>query len=178
MCEKGKPPGMRTTSLAPMGNRAYDAMWGTALRGTTITHRIVHRLSGGRLWRRFPGGAQVIWITTLGRKSGEWRTTPLLAVPDDAHLQRGVWAVTGSNAGQEKIPGWVYNMRAHPLGRMEIDGHLIDVTFEEVTGADADRLYDALTQKWSAYRMYKNNAQREIPVFRIIPVTATHSTPT
>lgn len=166
------------TSLRHMGNRAYDVVWGTALRSTTAAHRFVHRLSGGRLWRRFPGGAQVIWITTLGRRSGEWRTTPLLAVPDDAHQQTGVWAVTGSNAGQEKVPGWVYNMRAHPQGRMELDGETHDVRFEEVSGPDADRLYEALTQKWSAYRMYKENAQREIPVFRIIPQIATHSTPT
>jgi deazaflavin-dependent oxidoreductase (nitroreductase family) len=161
-----------------MGNRAYDVMWGAALRTTTVAHRIVHRLSGGRLWRRFPGGAQVIWVTTLGRRSGEWRTNPLLAVPDEAHVRPGVWAVTGSNAGQEKVPGWVYNMRAHAHGRMEIDGQSMAVTFEEVTGTDADRLYEALTDKWSAYRMYKNNAQREIPVFRIIPEIPTHSTPT
>jgi deazaflavin-dependent oxidoreductase (nitroreductase family) len=160
-----------------MGNRAYDAIWGTALRSTTVAHRIVHRLSGGRLWRRFPGGAQVIWITTLGRKSGEWRTTPLLAVPDDAHHEPGVWAVAGSNAGQEKIPGWVYNARAHPNGRMEIDGQVFDVVFEEVSGADADRLYDDLAQRWSAYRMYKRNAQRDIPIFRVIPQTPKHSTP-
>ena len=159
-----------------MGNRAYDAVWGTALRTTTVAHRIVHRLSGGRLWRRFPGGAQVIWITTLGRRSGEWRTTPLLAVPDAQYSQPGVWAVTGSNAGQEKVPGWVHNVRAHPQGRMEIDGTSCDVTFDEVHGPDADRLYDALAQKWSAYRMYKENAQREIPEFRVIPQTATRST--
>lgn len=154
-----------------MGSRAYDLVWGTTLRTTTVAHRIVHKISGGRLWRRFPGGAQVVWITTLGRRSGEWRTNPLLAVPDDAHEQSGVWAVTGSNAGQEKVPGWVHNVRAHPHGRMEIDGHTIDVTFEEVHGSDADRLYGLLAEKWSAYRMYKDNAQREIPVFRIIPDT-------
>jgi deazaflavin-dependent oxidoreductase (nitroreductase family) len=152
-----------------MGNRAYDTVWGAALRSTTVAHRIVHKLSGGRLWRTFPGGVQVIWITSLGRRSGEWRTNPLLAVPDDQHEQAGVWAVTGSNAGQEKVPGWVHNVRAHPQGRMEIDGNIIDVTFEEVYGPDADRLYDLLVDKWSGYRMYKENAQREIPVFRVIP---------
>ena len=152
-----------------MGNRAYDALWGTALRTTTVAHRIVHKFSGGRLWRTFPGGAQVIWITSLGRRSGEWRTNPLLAVPDDQHPQSGVWAVAGSNAGQEKVPGWVHNVRAHPQGRMEIDGSNVDVTFEELTGPDADRLYGLLVDKWSGYRMYKENAQREIPVFRVIP---------
>lgn len=165
-------------SLRLMGSRTYDIVWGTTLRTTTVAHRIVHKISGGRLWRRFPGGAQVVWITTLGRRSGEWRTNPLLAVPDDAyprsadaHPLSRVWAVTGSNAGQEKVPGWVHNVRAHPHGRMEIDGHTIDVTFEEVRGSDADRLYGLLAEKWSAYRMYKDNAQREIPVFRIIPDT-------
>jgi len=152
-----------------MGNRAYDVVWGTALSTTTVAHRIVHRLSGGRLWRRFPGGAQVVWITTLGRRSGEWRTIPLLAVPDENHEISGVWAITGSNAGQEKLPGWVHNVRANPKGRVEIDGRSTDVTFEEVTGSDADRLYEALASQWSAYRMYKENAQRQIPVFRVIP---------
>ena len=52
---------------------------------------------------------------------------------------------------------------------MEIDGNIIDVTFEEVYGPDADRLYELLVDKWSGYRMYKENAQREIPVFRVIP---------
>ncbi len=169
---------MQRLAFAFMGNRAYDAVWGTALRTTTVAHRMVHQLSGGRLWRRFPGGAQVIWISTLGRRSGEWRTNPLLAVPDDQHPQPGVWAVTGSNAGQEKVPGWVHNVRAHPHGRMEIDGQSCDVTFEEVHGPDADRLYDALARKWSAYRMYKENAQRAIPVFRVIPQTATRPTQT
>ena len=152
-----------------MGNRAYDVVWGTALRTTTVAHRIVHRLSGGRLWRRFPGGAQVVWISTLGRRSGEWRTTPLLAVRDDNHEASEVWAITGSNAGQEKLPGWVHNVRAHSRGRLEIDGQRMDVTFEEVTGPDADRLYDLLASQWSSYRMYKENAQREIPVFRVVP---------
>ncbi len=145
-----------------MGSKAYDRLWGTALRTTTILHRAVYSLSGGKLGRHFPGGAQVVWITTRGRKSGEWRKTPLLAVPDS-----GGWGIAGSNAGQEKIPGWVFNVREHNQGRIEIDGEVSEAEFTEVHGEEAARIYAGLGDTWSSYRMYERNIEREIPVFRV-----------
>jgi len=146
-----------------MGSRSYDLLWGTALRTTTKLHRAVDRLTGGRVWRRFPGGAQVVWITTLGRRSGEWRRTPLLAAPLGSHQ----WAIAGSNAGQEKVPAWVHNLRAHPEGRIEINGVTNPATFTELAGQERTDAYARLVQMWKAYAMYESNAGRLIPVFRI-----------
>ncbi|MBM3669411.1 MAG: nitroreductase family deazaflavin-dependent oxidoreductase [Actinobacteria bacterium] len=148
----------------PMGSRAYDLVWGSALRATTVAHRFLDRVSGGRLMRKFPGGAQVVWITTLGRKSGEWRRTPLLGVPTHLDGAPG-WGIAGSNAGQEKVPGWVFNVRAHVEGRIEIDGAEQACTFVEVHGNHARDIYAKLADTWSAYRMYERNIQREIPIF-------------
>lgn len=147
-----------------VGSQTYDAFWGSLLRLTTVAHKAVHRISGGRLWRRFPGGGQVVWITTLGRRSGEWRTNPLLAAPDGSG-----WVIAGSNAGQEKVPGWVFNVRAHPRGRMELDGTSVEVVFEELDGDEARRAYGLLVDRWSGYAMYARNIGREIPVFRMVP---------
>ena len=147
-----------------MGSRGYDLLWGTTLRATTISHRILDRISGGRLMRRFPGGAQVVWISTLGRKSGQWRRTPLLGVPVETGDVRG-WGIAGSNAGQEKVPGWVFNVRAHHAGTIEIDSEIFSCTFAEVTGASARDIYERLGNSWSSYRMYARNIQRDIPVF-------------
>lgn len=144
-----------------MGSKSYDRLWGSALRTTTLLHRAIYKISRGKLGRRFPGGAQVIWITTLGRKSGEWRRTPLLAVPD-----AGGWGIAGSNAGQEKIPGWVFNVRAHDQGRIEIDGEVSEAVFHEVFSDEAARIYQRLGEVWSSYRMYERNIGRDIPVFR------------
>lgn len=149
-----------------MGSRAYDLVWGTALRATTRAHRLLHRVSGGRLGRRFPGGSQVVWISTLGRRSGEWRRNPLLAVREDARPD-APWIVAGSNAGQETVPAWVHNARANPDGRVEIDGVVAAARFEEISGPERSRLYAQLVAVWSAYAMYERNAGREIPVFRI-----------
>ena len=152
-----------------MGSRRYDLVWGTLLRTTAGLHKVVDRVSGGRLGRRFPGGQQVVWITTLGRKSGQWRRTPLLAVHEDADPARP-WLVTGSNAGQATTPGWVFNVREHPEGTLEVEGVSMPARFEEVTGAERARLYAQLVEIWSAYATYEQNAGREIPVFRVTPL--------
>jgi len=149
-------------------------LWGTALRTTTRLHRLVDRLTGGRIWRRFPGGAQVVWITTLGRRSGQWRRNPLLAAP----LGDGTWVIAGSNAGQEQIPAWVHNLRAHDTGSIEIDGVVTPATFVELDGAERAAAYQKLVAMWSSYAMYERNAGRIIPVFQIQMVPDTPATPT
>ena len=146
-----------------MGNRAYDVFWGTMLRSTTALHRVVHKVSGGRVWRRFPGGGVIVWITSLGRKSGEWRTNPLLSVKDGDD-----WVVAGSNAGQEKLPGWVHNVRANPDGYVLVDDDAWSCRFVEAEGAERDALYGKLVAIWKSYEMYAENAGRYIPVFRIV----------
>ncbi len=147
-----------------VGSRAYDLFWGSGLRATTIAHRVLDKVSGGRLMRRFPGGSQVVWITTLGRKSGQWRRTPLLGVPVTTDHFHG-WGIAGSNAGQEKVPGWVFNARAHPSGHVQIDDDVLECTFTEVDGDIARDIYERLGNSWSSYRMYERNIKRSIPIF-------------
>jgi deazaflavin-dependent oxidoreductase (nitroreductase family) len=158
-----------------VGGRAYDLWWGTALRTTTRLHRVLDRVSRGRLGRRFPGGQQVVWITTLGRKSGEWRRNPLLAVREDGDPTKP-WLVTGSNAGQAVTPGWVFNARAHDRGTIEVDGVVREAQFVEATGDDRARLYAQLARIWKSYELYERNAGREIPVFRVVEGADTAAT--
>ena len=146
-----------------MNKRLYDLFWGTSLRTTTALHRVVHKVSGGRVWRRFPGGAQVVWITTMGRKSGQWRTNPLLAAQVD-----GGWCIAGSNAGQAKVPGWVFNAREHPEGYVLINDDAWRCTFVEAEGEDRDQLFERMIAMWKSFEMYAENAGRYIPVFRIV----------
>ena len=153
-----------------MGSKAYDTFWGSLLKVTTKGHTFIHRASGGRIGKKFPGGGQIVWISTLGRRSGEWRTNPLLGVPD-SDAPDASWVVTGSNAGQAKVPGWVYNVQANPDGFVEVAGEKFPVRFEQAEGADRDALYARLTTIWSGYSMYEVHAGRDIPVFRLIRTT-------
>jgi deazaflavin-dependent oxidoreductase (nitroreductase family) len=147
-----------------MGSPAYDRFWGTALVLARSFHHAVDRLSGGRLGAHFPGGAQVVWIQTLGRKSGEWRRTALLGAPDGDS-----WIIAGSNAGQERVPAWVLNLQADPRGRLEIGTSIRDADFRELAGEERTAAYALLVRDWKGFAMYERNAQRQIPVFRITP---------
>jgi deazaflavin-dependent oxidoreductase (nitroreductase family) len=146
----------------------YDLTMGLVLRNLTRGHRLLHRVSGGRLGRHFPGGQQIVWVTTLGRRSGEWRTTPLLAARDVGSAA-DVWVVAGSNAGQAKVPGWVFNARAHVDGWVRVGGQVRACRFAEATGDDRDQLYAALTREWRWFAGYERRAGRSIPVFRVLP---------
>lgn len=145
-----------------MGKRVYDALWGAFVRSITVVHLAVHQRTGGRLWSRLPRGGRIAWLTTRGRRSGQWRTTPLLSVrvgPD--------WIVTGSNGGQAKVPGWVFNAREHAPCEFEVEDRRWSGTITEVTGAERDELYAHLTSAWPLFPMYERKAGRYVPVFRV-----------
>jgi deazaflavin-dependent oxidoreductase (nitroreductase family) len=159
----------------------YDAFWGSALRSTTQAHRWLHRVSGGRWGRHFPGGVQVIWLQFVGRKSGVWRRTPLLTVPaagqPTAAREVRAWVVAGSNVGQAKVPAWVGNLRATADGYAEVNTHHYRCRFVELDGADRDAAYARLVAAWRGFAMYQRNAGRYIPVFEVrlsqeLPATA------
>ena len=147
----------------------YDRMMHAVLSTTTRAHQVLHRVSGGRLGRRFPGGVTVVWLTVPGRRSGQPRTTPLLSVRDDV---TGGWIVAGSNGGQSSAPAWVLNARATDVGRIEVDGVGSDVRVEEVTDpGERARCYQQLVGVWRWFAGYARRTQdvRQIPVFRLHP---------
>jgi F420H(2)-dependent quinone reductase len=155
-----------------MNQRLYDFVVGPSIATVTRVHRVLHRTTGGRVGRRFPGGGHVVWLTVTGRKSGQPRTVPLLGVREGDGPD-APWIVTGSNAGQTKPPAWIFNARANPDGQLEVDGERFAVRAEEVTeSAEHARLYALLTTRWKGYVSYAKRAPRHIPVFRLHRATA------
>jgi len=152
-----------------MGTPTYDRLVDAFVSTVTVSHRAVNRWTAGRLEIRLPRGGRGIWITTLGRRSGQWRRIPLVSVRDD--VDESVWIIAGSNGGQERMPGWVHNVRAHPEGTIEVKRACWPVRFEEVAGAERERCYGLLCRPWPMYRTYERKAGRPIPVFRCVPVS-------
>ncbi|MBU6279310.1 MAG: nitroreductase family deazaflavin-dependent oxidoreductase [Actinomycetales bacterium] len=153
-----------------MGSPSYDRAWGAFVNSVTRAHRVVHRATGGRVEIRLPKGGRGVWITTLGRRSGQWRRTPLLAIQDAQ--EPGVWIIAGSNGGQERLPGWVFNVQSHAEGTLEVARQTWPVRFVEVHGAERERCYAQLASTWPMYRSYERHAGRPIPVFRCRPIAA------
>lgn len=89
------------------------------VRVNRVLNVVVRRLG----LRRFRG-ADLLFLTTTGRKSGKTRTTPLLYLRD-----RGRWIVVASNAGADWEPGWWLNLQAGTTGTVELSGVRTPVTY-------------------------------------------------
>ncbi len=73
-------------------------------------HRLLFRLSGGRLLSRLDG-VRVLILVTKGRKSGKRRSSPLLYFPFEGSDD---FIVVASNYGQDHHPAWYWNIVADP----------------------------------------------------------------
>ena len=150
-----------------VNQKVYDPVMHATLAVITTVHRALYKVTRGHAGRRFPGGGHVVWLTVIGRRSGEPRTVPLLGVPDGESPGTS-WVITGSNGGQHRPPAWVHNARANPDGQLEVNGERFEVRVEEVLDeAERARLYGLLTRRWKGYTSYARRAGRTIPVFRL-----------
>ena len=62
-------------------------------------------------------GLPIIQLTTIGAKTGEPRTMPLVSLVDGEKI-----ALVGSNFGRKPNPGWYYNLKANPTCTVHYNG--------------------------------------------------------
>ena len=156
---------------SPLTTRRYDQIMHWTLRTLTIFHKKLHQFSSGRLGRKFPGGAPILWLTTPGRISGQPRVTPLLCAEDGF----GNWIVAGSAGGQSQMPNWALNARAASLNSLarcwiEKDAERIEVRVVEILDeVERAKAYKHLIRTWRFFLNYAERTSRNIPVFLLIP---------
>jgi deazaflavin-dependent oxidoreductase (nitroreductase family) len=125
--------------------------------------RAVIPRTGGRLSSM--GVNKIGLLVTIGAKSGQRRTQPIVLIPSDGGL-----IAIGSNYGRPKHPSWTANLLAHPD---------CDVTFRGAPRAyraallsDPDRraAWDTAVDFYAGYARYEQKcAPREIRLFRLTP---------
>jgi deazaflavin-dependent oxidoreductase (nitroreductase family) len=136
----------------------------------TLHHidRIVFRATRGRAtFVSWVAGLPIVMLTTTGAKSGRRHTLPLVALPEGERL-----VVIASNYGQERNPGWYYNLRANPSATVCFEGVTQEMVARELEGEERDRHYGRgieVYPGWTEYR--KRAAHRRIPVLELTPVS-------
>ncbi|MEE6261048.1 nitroreductase family deazaflavin-dependent oxidoreductase [Plantactinospora sonchi] len=151
-------------ALGRLVRRIGHSRWFAACTPLVVpADRLVARLTRGRVIAL--GMVPSLLLTTTGRRSGQPRSTPLLAVPDgDGYV------VVGSNWGRSEHPAWTLNLLAHPAATVTVGGREIPVQGRLAEGAERDRLWRLLVAEWPAYQTYVNRAGgRELRVFRLEP---------
>lgn len=123
-------------------------------------HRFAMAITGGRFgWNLM--GMPVLELTTVGRKSGQPRSTMLTAplVLGDSYV------VVASRGGDDAHPAWFLNLRDNPRVETVIEGKPREVRSARIPG-DEERaeLWQRIVAKHRNYAQYQTKTERQIPL--------------
>ncbi|AEF42133.1 nitroreductase family deazaflavin-dependent oxidoreductase [Hoyosella subflava] len=118
------------------------------------------RRSGGT--SKFMGNEQLL-LTTVGRKSGKERTTPLFFGRDGDRL-----IVIASFGGSDTHPAWYLNLRDRGEGWVELGKDKFRVTPQLLEGEERERNWRAMSEFWPDYDKYTTKTSRTIPVVALV----------
>jgi deazaflavin-dependent oxidoreductase (nitroreductase family) len=137
----------------------------------TLRHldRLVHRASKGRTSTpELLAGLPVLLVTTTGRRSGQPRTSPLIAPPIGDDL-----ALVGTNFGQPHTPSWVLNLEASPDVEVEYRGRRSKAVARPATSEEEASVWQAAAGVYGGYAKYQQRISgRSIRVFVLEAATA------
>lgn len=135
----------------------------SALRAFGKLNVPVYRLTRGRLMNKV-GRAPVMLLTSIGRRSGQPRTAPVLYLADGDRL-----VVVSSNGGNDHAPAWSYNLKANPDCEVEIRGERRQARARVAEGEERADLWQKVNQQYAGFDDYDETTSREIAVFVLEP---------
>jgi deazaflavin-dependent oxidoreductase (nitroreductase family) len=129
-----------------------------------MTKRVMNRI---RRKGKMPGlGFDALVLTTIGRRSGLERQTPVGWFPGPD----GSWLIVASANGAARNPAWYYNLAAHPdQVWIELPGHKVAVTAEQLHGTERDQAWQQITAAVPRFAGYQEATDRELPIIRLVP---------
>lgn len=131
-------------------------------------HQWVYENSGGLVGHRVLFRNPTLLLRTVGRKTGQARTSALTYGTDGAD-----YLVTASNGGSPRPPGWLANVKAKPECEIQIGRRTIVVVARPTYPDDADyarrfAIVDKINK--GRYSAYQKMTKRPIPVVVLSPV--------
>jgi len=128
-------------------------------RFVTRTMTSWHRRSGDKFM-----GMDLLYLTTVGAKSGEKRQSTLTRFPDGD----GAWLIVASAGGAASHPAWYHNIAAHPDQIwIEFGGQQLPVTASQLEGDERAEAWQRITESQPRYAGYQRKTDRAIPVIRL-----------
>ncbi len=138
--------------------------WFSTTRFDRVLHPFLYRRSGGAGMSGRVLGADMILVTTTGRKTGEPRTVALFAFPSD-----GGWIVVGSRGGSGRVPDWAHNLRADPRSTIRLRSQEAPALAHELSDDAYEAAFELAAAAYPGYRLYRRNDRHHIPIFRLDP---------
>ncbi len=143
--------------------RLSTSLGATGLRWAGKLNVPVYRATGGRVGGKV-GRAPVLLLTTTGRKSGKRRTAPVVYLADGNRM-----IVIGSNAGNDRVPAWALNLKAHPDAEVEVGRRRTPVKARVAEGEERADLWRRSNDQYAGFDDYEKRTDRDIAVFVLEP---------
>lgn len=110
-------------------------------------------------------GWNVIQLTTIGAKSQQPRTVPLVGIFDGEKI-----ALIASSFGRHHNPSWYYNLKANPECKVLFKGKSLQYVARETNGNEGERYFQMAVDQYAGYQSYRERAShRHIPVMLLEP---------
>ena len=144
---------------------------GKVIKVMSKVNVVAYRWTGGLLgatWRvgsAFPRGVPVLLLTTIGRKSAQPRTAPLLFIEDGDNIV--VWA---SQGGLPKDPLWYKNLQANRQCEVQIKRRKKRMRARTANPEERARLWPKAVAHYADLASYQAWTDRVIPLVILEPV--------
>jgi deazaflavin-dependent oxidoreductase (nitroreductase family) len=144
----------------PGGTRGARIPWSNP--GVRAVQRILagwHRRSGDRFQ-----GMDLLYLTTVGAKTGQKRQSAVARFPDGDDA----WLVVASAGGAARHPGWYHNIAAHPdQVWIEFGGRQLRVIPTQLDGDARAQAWQRITKEVPRFTGYERQTDRTLPVIRL-----------
>jgi deazaflavin-dependent oxidoreductase (nitroreductase family) len=123
----------------------------------------IHRRAGDQF-----GGMDLLYLNTVGARSGTHRTTAVARFDDG----QGGWIIVASAGGAVQHPGWYHNIVAHPdQVRVEVSGKEHSVRVDQLDGEQREEAWARVVERAPRFKGYTTKTDRQLPVLRLTPVS-------
>lgn len=132
---------------------------GVLIKWMSRLNTAAYKVSGGRVGGKFLQGAPVALLTTIGRKSGQPRVSPLLFLRDGDRI-----ILVASQGGRTNNPMWYLNLKANPKVTVQVKKDVLKLTARDATEAEREHYWPKLVSMYSSFEDYKSWTDRVIPI--------------
>ena len=129
------------------------------LKSMSQAHRMILRLSGGRLLGS-AFGMPTVELHTVGRNSGRPRSTMLTAPVMDGDR----FVLVASKGGDDRDPDWYLNLVAHPEIELTVAGECRPMRARRASTDEKAALWPRVVAAYKGYSGYQRRTERDIPL--------------
>jgi deazaflavin-dependent oxidoreductase (nitroreductase family) len=132
---------------------------GVLIKWMSRLNTAAYKVSGGRVGGTFLQGAPVALLTTIGRKSGEPRVSPLLFLRDGNRI-----LLVASQGGRTNNPMWYLNLKSNPQVTVQVKKEVLRLTARDATEEERAHYWPQLVSMYSSFDDYQSWTDRVIPI--------------